>query len=144
MSPTLEPLLVEAHPDGSVTFRGAAVWQAHELVVPGVKAGRANGITPTPLVLDIVRSLEDGTRIVRSGAAVQPVAPPSETMTSTELAELLGVVPRTARRLAARWGCPRFGRDYSIDRALAEEELARRRDVRMRTRLHTRPSSSAT
>lgn len=154
--------LVEMHVDGSVTFRGAAVQQALDLVRPGVRDGRASGIWPSPLVLAIVRALEDGAKVARSAPApaepasptepqpatatpntATPPPPPAEPLTSAELAVFLGVHERTARRLAAGWGCARFGRDYQVARHLAEAERARRSGCPLADTVDTRLASSA-
>ena len=91
---------------GSVLLQGAALLDARNLVVQGLRAAQRNGIAPNDRVLSLAQALTDAAHMseTRHDDTLSAV-PVAESFTTTQIgtkeaAQMLGCTQRQAQRLA--------------------------------------------
>ncbi len=90
----------------AVLLQGAALLDARRFVTLGIRAASRDGIPAPPRVALLLRALTDAAALTDHGHADVPAMPtpaPSEmteTLSTSEVAEMIGCSPRQTRRLA--------------------------------------------
>ena len=117
----------------AVLLQGAALLDARRFVTLGIRAASRDGIAAPPRVALLLRALTDSAALTDRGHADGPASPTgsasdaTDTITTAEVATLLGLSTRQTRRLARTLEARQLRNGvYIYDRLAIDAHLADR------------------
>ena len=132
MSAQLYPVHPVERLGDAILFRGPAVRDlAYLLPRAVVDAARRDGITPPRRWRQILETVQETARAMSACPAtdVRSDADPPLSMTTREVAELLGIDERSVRRLGSKVGGRKVRNEWIFDRSDVEAEARRRQEA---------------
>lgn len=110
-------------PAGAVLLTGGALDAARYAVEVAQRARRRNGLPPVASLTALADALDAAMAVGGQTDTIDDAQGDPDYMTTDEAAELLGISPRSVRRMASRLGGRLVGGRWLVDRQAVSEHL---------------------